>query len=80
MKIMQVIIRKKNPHIRNCITSIDEYESFGEYLNLMAVERIELPFFYKIIERSYSIEEQKVLANIYDKENDISYTWFAQRV
>jgi hypothetical protein len=80
IKIFEVLVKNKNSHVDNTLSLIREYKSFEEYLNLLAVERIEFPYTYKIITRSYDIGEEKMLAEIYDTQNNISYKLFAEVV
>jgi hypothetical protein len=78
VKIFEYLRRCKNPHVGNCKTRIAEFESFEEYLNLMAVQRTGMPMFYKLLNRSYDISKQEVMALIIDVKEDISYELFAK--
>ncbi|MFA1509879.1 hypothetical protein ACDN41_11685 [Priestia aryabhattai] len=59
-------------------TRITEFESFEEYLNLMAIQRTGFPDCYKLHERQYNIEKEEVIAIITDVDEDCRYELFAK--
>ena len=59
-------------------TRIAEFESFGEYLNLMAVQRTGFPDCYKLHERKYDIKNEEVIAIITDWDEGNRYELFAK--
>jgi hypothetical protein len=76
--ILEYKYSSKSDHIKKTRTRIAEFESFKEYLNLMAVERTGMPKFYKLLSRSYDIENEEVLFTIYDVEDKNTYKIFAK--
>jgi hypothetical protein len=78
VKIFEYLRRCKNPHVGNCRTRISEFESFEEYLNLMAVQRTGMPVCYKLLQRTYDVNKQEVMALIIDVNEDTLYELFAK--
>ena len=70
-------LNKSNPTL-HYKTRIAEFESFGEYLNLMAVQRTGIPDCYRLHERRYDIEKEEVVAVITDVDEDSRYELFAK--
>lgn len=78
VKIFEYLRRCKNPHVGNCKTRVAEFDSFEEYLNLMAVQRTGMPICYKLLKRTFDEKKQEVMALIIDVNENMPYELFAK--
>lgn len=78
VKIIEILTLSSNPVLHNTETKITEFDSFEEYLNLMAVGRSGFPVHFKVLNREKNIAAKEVKATIINANNDEVYQLLAK--